>query len=71
MVVLVGHTLLLRGVSLDVNDISNAVGDKVCREFNGALLWKLWTVQNRSPNAEQIYSSPLNPRLNMSRVRAR
>ena len=30
MVVLVGHTLLLSGISLDINDVSYAVGDEVC-----------------------------------------
>ena len=38
MVVLVGHTLLLCCVGLDVNDVSYAVVDEECRQFNGTML---------------------------------
>jgi hypothetical protein len=34
---LVGHPLLLCCISLDVNDITNTVGNQVCREFNWAM----------------------------------
>ena len=39
MVVLVGHALLLSGISLDVDDVSYAVGDEVGGQFNGAMLY--------------------------------
>ena len=39
MVVFMGHTLLLSGVGLDVDDVADAVVDEVCRQFNGAVLW--------------------------------
>lgn len=40
MVVFVRHTPLLGSVSLDVNDVSNAVGDKVCGELDLTLLYE-------------------------------
>ena len=41
MVVLVGHALLLRGISLDVNDVTNAVVGEVRRQLDGAVLYTL------------------------------
>ena len=40
MVVLVGHALLLRGIGLDVNDVTNTVVDEVGGELDGAMFWK-------------------------------
>lgn len=38
VVVLVGHTLLLSGVSLDVNNITDTVCNKEGRQFNGPVV---------------------------------
>lgn len=38
MVVFVRHALLLRGVGLDVNDVTDAVGDEEGREFDRTML---------------------------------
>ena len=39
MVVFVGHTLLLSGVGLDVDDVADTIVEEVCRQFNGAMFW--------------------------------
>ena len=41
MVVFVGHATLHGRVGLDVDDVSYAVVDEVCRESDAAMLW--WT----------------------------
>jgi hypothetical protein len=40
VVVLVGHALLLSGVSLDVDDIAYTIVDEICGELDGAMLCK-------------------------------
>ena len=37
MVIFVGHALLLRGVCLDINDISYVVVDEESRQLNGTM----------------------------------
>ena len=57
MVVLVGHALLLSGVGLDVNDVSDAVGDKVRRELDHTLLCDAYIIQPSTygPNCVRAY----------------
>ena len=40
MVVLVRHAPLLGRVSLDVDNVADAVGDEVGGELDGAMFWK-------------------------------
>ena len=44
MVVFVGHTLLLGGVSLDIYDVSNMVVDEEGGQFNGAVVYRLTSI---------------------------
>ena len=46
MVVFVGHTLLLGGVRLDVDDVSDVVVDEEGRQFYGAVLCAPPSVKN-------------------------
>ena len=39
MVVFMGHTLLLGSVGLDINDISDAVGNEVGGHLHGAMVY--------------------------------
>ena len=57
MVVLVGHALLLRGIGLDVNDVTNAVVGEVRRQLDGAVLYTL-DAQPRRTNCEIIVTHP-------------
>ena len=57
MVVLVGHALLLRGIGLDVNDVTDAVVGEVRRQLDGAVLYTL-DAQPRRTNCEIIVTHP-------------
>jgi hypothetical protein len=62
----VGHTLLLCGIGLDVDDVPDVVVDEEDRQFYRAVLCR------RLASASDNSSTPqdLKPRLNMWRVRA-
>ena len=51
MVVLVRHTPLLGRVSLDVNDVADAVGDEVGGELDETLLCNIRNIQVRYSQA--------------------
>jgi len=59
MVVFVGHALLLGGVGLDVDDIADAVVDEVCREFHGAVLWRVCEACSRRDGWIVTLEAPL------------
>jgi hypothetical protein len=70
MVVFVGHTLLLCGISLDVDDVSYTVVNEVSRHFDGAMICKMEFSPPILDRSDRLIVL-LNPRLNMWRVRAR
>lgn len=70
MVVFVGHTLLLRSIRLDIDNVSDMVVDEESRQLNGAVIC-ITTQCQYSSNSAQLLIAPLKPRLNMWRVRAR
>jgi len=67
VIVFVGHTLLLCSIGFDVNNVTNAVVDEESGELDGTVIYG-YDQQNIARNAQ---NAPLNPRLNMWRVRAR
>lgn len=69
MIVFVGHTLLLGGIGLDVDNIADTVVHEESGELGGAALYDI--VQQPLSLLHKFNSAPLNPRLNMWRVRAR
>jgi len=72
VVVFVGHTPLLCGVSLNIDNVSYTVIDEVGGHFDGAMICKQ-NMKFRSPilDLSNGLIVPLKPRLNMWRVRAR
>lgn len=47
---LVGHTLLLRRVGFDVNDVTNSVGDEEGGDAGGTVLYRLQSFAKKSQN---------------------
>jgi len=68
VVELVGHALLLRGVCLDVDNISNTIWNKECRNFDVAMFYarQIFFLHRTA----RVECAPLKPRLNIWRVRA-
>ena len=69
MVVLVRHTLLLGSVRLDIDDITNPVVNKESGEFDWAMFCMKLIIVSKSTTIS-FKHVPLNPRLNIWRVRA-
>lgn len=65
MIELVRHSLLLRCIGLDVNDIPNTVGNHECREFNWAMFCDKVSFSRRARGCKENANVPLKLLLNI------
>lgn len=70
MIEFVGHSLLLRCIGLDVDDIPNTVWNHICREFDWAMLCQKESFLSRARRSKENVYVPLKFFLNIWRVRA-